>query len=290
MRKLVFYILLAKVFSPSVSAAEKVSVSTSELPIRVQYAKTGRETPEQAEKLGKQETLNGNPCVSRMSRELEKFSDTEEMKDAVAAVLKSSKDETLRPTLVLYYMNESMEVRFELRTTSVRDDMGFVSTEKAMYRKGVQISQKSGTWKERMDSGQCTVTDRNFAALITEIRDADRLESCKARKVELLDASQKVRNYIHNYMPVNWIDEARRALAQQRYDVTGVLREDASVYREGNGSFRECAKGLRLLEDEAAASVRVLNEVKATKLDVQDIPVTELEDLERRLGNSSTAR
>jgi hypothetical protein len=275
---------------PSMAAGKAVAVD-SRMPIRVQYARTGRETAEQAEALGKQESDNGNPCVSRMTRELEKFAETKDMKDATTAVLKANdKGRGLKPTLVLYYMNESMEIRYELRTSAARDEMGFMSTEKAVYRKGIQISQKSGTWKERMDSGQCTVTEKTFAYLITELRDADRLEACKARKMELLDASKKVRNYIHNYMPVNWIDEARRALSQQRYDVTGVLREDASIYREGNDTFRECAKGLRLLEDEAAASVRVLNEVKATKLNVQDIPVTELEDLERRLGNSDTAR
>lgn len=284
------FLTLSLFAQPGAYAAAKAVSFSSGAPIRVQYARTGRENAEQAEKLGKQEVQNGNPCVSRMSRELEKFSETAEMKEAVAAVMKANKDDSLMPALVLYYMNESMEIRFELRTVAGRDEFGVMHGEKAKYRKGVLINQKSGTWKERMDSGQCTVTERNIAALISEVRDADRLEACKARKVELLDASQKVRNYIHNYMPVNWIDEARRALSQQRYDVTGVLREDASIYREGNDSFRECAKGLRLLEDEAAASVRVLNEVKATKLNVQDIPVSELEDLERRLSNSSSAK
>ncbi len=286
MRAPLTYILLTYCASANAAAP-----AAPELPIYVQYAKTGRERPEQAEQLGKQESLNGNPCVSRMTRELEKFSRTEEMKEAIAAVLKANNDEnkTYKPNLVLYYMNESMEVRFELRKPAVRDDYGIMGAESAVFRKGVGISQRPGTWRERMDTNQCTVTERVFRALIDEMRDADRLETCKARKKELLDASQKVRNYIHNYMPVNWIDEARRALAQQRFDVTGVLREDASIYRQGNESFRECAKGLKLLEEEAAASVRVLNEVKATKLNTEDIPVAELEDLEKRLGTVKLA-
>lgn len=272
-------VTLALLFSAKALAAE--------IPIHVQYLRLGNEQPEAAAQLGEAEVENGNPCVSKMRRELATFAKSDAMKKAVDSVIKpEDKLERIEPHLVLRYLNESMELRFELRRAPLKEEGQIVVPEKVVGRKGIVLSTRPGTWKERMDNDQCKVTDRMFIALVDSIQEAERLKACKERKVELLEASQKISNYIHNYMPVNWIDEARRKLAEQRYDVTGVLRSDTSVYREGNETYRECAKGLKLLEDEAAASVRVLNEVKAAKRGT-DLPVKELEALERKLSTSA---
>ena len=268
-------VILALLFSAEALAAE--------IPIHVQYLRSGKEQPEAAAQLGEAEVENGNPCVLKMRRELAAFARSDAMKKAVDSVIKpEDKLERIEPHLVLRYLNESME----LRRAPLKEEGQIVVPEKVVGRKGIVLSTRPGTWKERMDNDQCKVTDRMFITLVDTIQEAERLKACKERKVELLEASQKISNYIHNYMPVNWIDEARRKLAEQRYDVTGVLRSDASVYREGNETYRDCAKGLKLLEDEAAASVRVLNEVKAAKRGT-DLPVRELEALERKLSNSA---
>lgn len=263
------------------------AASAAEIPIHVQYFRSGKETPKAADELGAAEVENGNPCISKMRRELGAFAKSEEMTQAVNAVIKpEDKLERIEPHLVLRYLNEAMELRFELRRAAQKEDGIVVVPEKTVGRKGILLSTRPGTWKERMDNDQCKVTDKMFAALVDTIQEAERLKACKQRKIELLEASHKISNFIHNYMPVNWIDEARRKLAEQRYDVTGVLRSDATIYREGNDTYRECAKGLKLLEDEAAASVRVLNEVKAAKRGT-DLPLRELENLERKLSTSA---
>jgi hypothetical protein len=268
-------------------AIHAAGARAAEIPIHVQYVRAGTENPEAAELLGKAEIENGNPCVSKMRKELAVFARSQEMSQAVATVVgPAAKIEKVEPHLVLRYLNESMELRFEIRRPAVKEEGRVVVPERVLSRKGVLLTTRPGSWKERMDNDQCRITEKMFIALTDTIRESERLKACKARKVELLDASQKVSNYIHNYMPVNWIDEARRKLAEQRYEVTGVLRADSAVYREGNETYRECAKGLKLLEDEAAASVRVLNEVKAAKRGTE-LPVKALEDLERKLTNSA---
>lgn len=259
----------------------------AEIPIHVQYVKSGLETAEQAEVLGREEVESDNPCVSKMRRELGQFAASPEMTGAVNSVIKpGDKLERFEPHLVLRYLNESMEMRFEVRKPAVKEEGRIVSKEQVLARKGVLLTARAGTWKERMDNGHCTVTEKNFNALLDAIKEAERLKACVARKVELLAATQKVSRYINEYMPVNWIEEARRKLAEQRYDITGILRRDQTVYSAGNDTFRECDKGLKLLEEEAAASVRVLNEVKAAKRGT-DMPVQALEALERKLTNSA---
>jgi len=268
------------------------AVGLEPVPIYVQYAKTGRETPEQAEELGRQESQNLNPCVSQMIRELEKFAKTDNFQEAIQVVNRPDKNgPKLDPNLLLHYMNESMELRFELRPSSsgVSKKKEPLSR-KPVYRKIAVISSRSGTWKDRLNGGLCSIPEATLSNLLEEMLGADRLAACKARKLQLIEASQKVSNYIHNYLPLSWIDEARRKLSRQRAEEAGILRVDLSVYRQGNETFRECAKGLKLLEEEAASSVRVLNEMKATKLNNEDMPLAEIEKLEQSLGDSSTAR
>lgn len=272
-------------------AALPAQAAEEPVPIVIQYERTGRENMEQSEALGAQEKADGNPCVTRMERELEKLAKSKEMGEAVSGLLKThGKNKKLKPKLVLFYVNESMELRFELIEGNIRDNMGFiVKPAGAIYRKAVVLSPMPGTWRDRIKAGQCTVTESSVKALVDELREADRLDACVARKMELLEASRTVRNYIHNYMPVNWIDEARTALARKSVE-SSILREDPSAYRAGNSTYRECSRSLKLLEDEATASVHVLQEVRATKLDNQDIPVAALEELERKLKKSESAK
>lgn len=263
-------------------------VAAFEIPIVVQYLKTGREDNIAAEKLGQIEVENSNPCVMKMRRDLEKWAGHKEMKDAVAIVSRSFPiSPGPRPYLVLRYMNESMELRFEMRGFIDNDSeiSSKPNLETVKLRRGIFLSNRPATWRERMQEDRCNIKEDQFTALIDELREADRLASCLTRKKELMESAQKISNYLHNYTPVNWIEEARQRLAVQNMPVTELLREDPAVYREGNSSYRECAKGLKLLEEEASASVRVLNEVREVKKGT-DVPARELEDLERRLTNT----
>ena len=105
------------------------------------------------------------------------------------------------------------------------------------------------------------------------------------RKRDLLDASAKISNYLHSYVPVDWLDEARRRLVLQNTPAGDLLREDTSVYRSGNATFRECVRGLRLLEEEASSSVRVLSEVRDGHKGT-DVPSKDIDELERLLSGA----
>ena len=120
-------------------------------------------------------------------------------------------------------------------------------------------------------------------AALDELREADRLAACVMRKRDILEGSQKVSNYVHNYLPVTWLEEAKERLAVAGAPVGSLLRDDASIYRSGNGTFHECQRGLRLLEEDASSSVRVLNEVRDVKKGT-DVPAQEIEDLEHLLS------
>lgn len=264
-----------------------IAAHGAEIPIHVQYARTGGETFEEAEELGQKEIENGNPCVTKMKRELNELAQSDALRMAANSYIsKTDEADQIGPHLVLRYLNESIELRFETRKPARIEDGKEKSPERVVLRKSVYLTKKSGSWKQRMDDAQCRVTDRSFKALLDVLKESELLQACKNRKVRLLEVSAKVSHYIHSYMPVSWIEEARKKLAEQRYDITGVLRQDNSIYREGNESYRECSKGLRLLEEEAAASVRVLNEVKAAKRST-DLPIHAIEELERTLTNSA---
>jgi hypothetical protein len=253
--------------------------------VQVQYVKTGREDEAAAAKLGDIEIANANPCIGQMRRDLIALESRKELQQAVEAISQTfSLDAQVKPRLVLRYMNEAMELRFEMISPAVKGNDGSISQpEKAKYRKGSYISDASGTWQERLDADKCHVSEAKFLALIDELREADRLAACVTRKHAILDGSQKVSNYIHNYLPVSWLEDAKRHLVLQNFPVSGLLREDASIYRGGNATFRDCQRGLRLLEEDASSSVRVLNEVRESKKGT-DVPAQEIDDLEHLLS------
>ncbi|MGZ3683821.1 MAG: hypothetical protein ACXVCI_08205, partial [Bdellovibrionota bacterium] len=190
----------------------------------------------------------------------------------------------VNPHFVLRYMNEAMELQFEMRTPIVRNSQGkIVTPESTVYRKAIFLSEIPGTWQERIDGEKCHVTEERFIALVDELREADRLAACVMRKKEILDGSEKISNYIHNYLPVSWLEEARKKLVEKNEPANGLLRDDQTTYRSGNTTFRDCQRGLRLLEEDASSSVRVLNEVRDAKKGT-DVPAQELDDLEHVLS------
>ena len=65
--------------------------------------------------------------------------------------------------------------------------------------------------------------------------------------------------------------------------VRSLLRDDFTVYRQGNSTFRDCLRGLRLLEEDAASSVRVLNQVRESKKGTE-VPHRQIEELEGLLS------
>lgn len=273
---------------PSAEAAAKKGASTAvtagEVPIYVSYVKTGTESDEVANKLGLKEVENSNPCVLKMKRDLEAYLSRPELREAVVAVRRNFEDPRPKPRLVLHYMHEAMELRFEMWSAPLKYQDGVVyDGEHLKYRKAVYVTDQPASWQERLDGDQCHVSEGKFVALIDELREADRLELCKQRKLDLLNTSGKVTNYIHNYLPVAWLDEARRRLILQNAPVGDLLRSDPTVYRSGNTTFRECQRGLKLLEEEAASSVRVLNEVRDERKGT-DVPEQEIDNLEHLLS------
>ena len=262
-----------------------VNAAAPAIQIQVQYVKTGREKEQAAAKLGEVEMANANPCMGQMRRDLLALETRPEMQQAVDAVNHTLNFESkLKPRLVLRYMNEAMELRFEMISPAVKGRDGLVAMpESVKYRKGVYISDSGGTWQERLDGDKCHVSEEKFTALVDELREADRLAACVLRKHAILDGSQKVSNYLHNYLPVSWLEEAKRRLVLQNFPVNGILREDGTIYRTGNSTFRDCQRGLRLLEEDAASSVRVLNEVREVKKGT-DVPSQEIDDLEHLLS------
>jgi hypothetical protein len=253
-------------------------------PIYVSYLKTGRETEDEALRLGATEVENSNPCVLKMRRDVQALEKRKEMAEAIAAVSSGFEQPKPKPRLVLRYIHESMELRFELWSTQVRNSDGSDGPEpQKKYEKGVYVTNRPGSWQERLDGEACHVSEATFMGLIDQLREADRLSACMRRKRDLLDSSKKVSNYVHNYLPVAWLAEARRRLVLQNAPVGDLLREDTAVYRAGNTSFKECQRGLRLLEEEAASSVRVLNEVRDTRKGT-DVPEKDIEELERMLS------
>jgi hypothetical protein len=192
--------------------------------------------------------------------------------------------DNIRPRLILRYMNEAMELRFEMFSPAFKSNVAHISEQETVkYRKGVYISDAAGTWQDRLDNDKCHLSEEKFIALVDELREADRLASCISRKQTILDGSKKVSNYLRNYLPLAWLEEAKRHLVLQNSPVNGLLREDASIYRTGNATFRDCQRGLRLLEEDAASSVRVLNEVREVKKGT-DVPAREIDDLEHLLS------
>jgi hypothetical protein len=268
-----------------VHEGEPPAPSSALIQLQVQYVKTGREDEAAAAKLGEIEIANANPCIGQMRRDVLALETRKELRQAVDVITDTfTLDARVKPRLVIRYMNEAMELRFEMITPAVKGPDGSVSEpEKVKYRKGSYISDASGTWQERLDADKCHVSEEKFFVLIDELREADRLAACVMRKHAILDGSQKVSNYLHNYLPVSWLDEAKRHLVLQNSPVNGLLREDASIYRTGNSTFRDCQRGLRLLEEDASSSVRVLNEVRESKKGT-DVPAQEIDDLEHLLS------
>jgi hypothetical protein len=281
-----FFSTIFLLAAPATSGASaKTPAAKPVIPIHVQYLKTGREDPETSNKLGQEELDNSNPCVGKMRRDLLELGKRQEIHDAVDSVAKTfSLNTEVRPHLVLRYMNEAMELRFEMRSIPVKNNDGkIVAPETVMYRKAIFLSEIPGTWQERIDGEKCHVSEERFTALVDELREADRLAACVMRKKEILDGSEKISNYIHNYLPVSWLEEARKKLVEKNEPANGLLRDDQSTYRQGNTTFRDCQRGLRLLEEDASSSVRVLNEVRDAKKGT-DVPSQELDDLEHVLS------
>ena len=182
-----------------------------------------------------------------------------------------------------------MELQYELRSIPERGPDGWIlKPEKVVYRKGVIINSKNMDWKERMAKGKCKLTEENFTGLLDVLHEADWLQSCMRRKTELLDASKKVNNYLHSYVPPAWIEEAKGRLWKEDIQVGELMRENQAIYREGNDTSRNCLRGLDLLEREAANTVTVLNEIKTAKNDKVILPGVEVTELASRLQITGT--
>ena len=266
--------------------------------VKVQYYKVGTEPAPDAEKLGQREVDFTNPCVVAMKQEAEKWANSSaDFKDALAQVKKkfAELDPPPQPVLVLRYMNDSMEFVFEMRIPAVLDlHNKLKAPEKTVYRKWIMISGFRGSWKDRIDRHECRLGDDREAALVDQLREADRLAACMERKKELLSASQKVSNYIHHYLPEDWIRDALQKISEEdgtddKPNSKGVLREDTLIYRQGNESYKECSKGLRLLEAEATESARVLEEVRSNKEDTP-LPTDDIRKLEKVLNEPAPVK
>jgi hypothetical protein len=283
MRALFFSYLMLHV-APAQAGTAKAPAYVGDVPVFIEYMKTGREDDAAARKLGEEELNNSNPCVMKMRRDALALGKRAEAREAAVALGNTFDGVKTKPRLVLHFMHEAMELRYELWSAEEKAQWGTVTKPSALlYRKGIFITEIPGSWQERLDGDQCHVSEEKFIALVDELREADRRAACMQRKRDLLGASSKIANYIHQYLPLAWLDEARRRLILQNTPVGDLLREDTTVYRSGNASFRECQRGLKLLEEEAASSVRVLNEVRDFRKGT-DMPDKEIDQLEELLS------
>lgn len=255
------------------------------LPVSIQYLRTGRENEAEAIHLGQAEVENTNPCVLGMRRELEDYAAREDMLKASHEVIKKLDMPALKPLLTLRFMNESVDLRYDAFAPAEKNQNGKVlKEEKLVYRKSVPVSDFPGSWQERLHGGKCHIPATRVQALVDELREADRYAACAARKVSLLEGSAKISHYLHNYVPVAWIDDARARLSEKQKPVGDLLREDTTVYRQGS-TYRECAKSLKLLEEEAGNTLRVINEVRTSRK-MTDVPAKEISNLGKLLGAS----
>lgn len=281
------YSLLLSLFAALPGHASEEAV----VPVHVFYQQLGTESRDLAETKGKRELDSGNPCVLKMKKEAADWSRTPAFREVTEVVLRDFLGENKpSPHLSLHYRNDSIELHYELRSRAERSPDGWVyKPERVVYRKGVMLTTKNGSWKDRLKAGQCRITQKNTVALADELNEAEWLRSCKSRKSELLLASRKVNNYLNAYVPPAWVEEAKATLWKQDIQIGQLLRENVALYQEGNDTSRNCLKGLELLEREAANTVAVLNEIKFSKKERLVLPGPEITELASRLQDPGDA-
>lgn len=215
--------------------------------VRVHYLRTGKEDAEEAVFLGRREVESGNPCVLAMKKELEKWADTTEARDALAYLRK--KEPGISPQGLAWGLRFSAS-RMEVL---VEDKFG-------AYRKGLVVSNEPGSWKERMRRKECVLPEKKLQALAAEIHEPDRLEKCLLRKRKLIEKAEPVARLLKHDIPPAKLSTAWASLGKKGKMAQNLLREQMQPYRDDNSSLRGCELGLKRLEQDAATSVAVLRE------------------------------
>lgn len=215
-------------------------------PIDVVYEKTGKENVEEGLRLGVEEVTGGNPCVLSLRKELTKWAETGEGKNLLEYARKTD--------------TGASADGFTLRISSSRIEL-LLGKAEAGRTKGIIISNEPGSWKERLARGDCSLPAKKLAAFAAEIREPDELSRCVLRKLELIDKAAPVAKILNQYVDKEKLGAARAGLAKKGKNLGNLLREDMKLYRSDNASLRSCEKGLRLLEQEAAATVVVMREI-----------------------------
>lgn len=249
------------------------------IPAQLLYQRTGKEGPAEAELAGKREVENENSCALPLFRDLEALAADPAMRQAGEDAAKGWLAER-EPTrhLVLLMANGSLHLRFELR-----------EDQKALFRKEVRLSERPGTFRQRLARGECRVKPAQKKALIDLVAEPTRLTACKSRKIEVLEAAGVVGTFLHEYIPEKWVDDALERLSRRVADAPEVLRKDQKSYRSNNQTFQACRRGLDMLEAEAGATIRVLRDISDHKAGTE-LPLEALDALERLLDSQPKER
>lgn len=251
------------------------------IPSHVLYLRTGKESAEEAEAAGKKEIANGNPCAGPLAKDLESLASDPAMVKASEDAAKGWLAE-VKPGqhLLLRLSNGSMILRYELRG----EKPGAPGEEVAVFRKEVKLSERPGTWRKRVGRGDCRITEAQKKTLIELVAEPTKLLGCKTRKLELLDHVAKVSNFLHEYVPDKWVEEAKERLLRREQRVPELLRSDDAIYRTNNQNFRSCSRGLELLELESAVTLRLLRDMAQQKPELE-LPLDTLDALDRLLDS-----
>lgn len=256
--------------------------AASSIGTHVLYHRTGKEKPAEAEAAGKKEIADGNPCAGPLALNLEALARDPAMRKASEDAAKGFLAEREPGQhLLLVLSNGSMLLRYELRG----EKPGAPGEEVAVFRKELKLTEVPGTWRKRVGRGVCRLSATQKKAMVELVAEPTLLVACKARKLELFEHTSKLSNFLHEYVPDKWVEEARERLSRREQAAPELLRKDESVYRTNNLTHRSCRRGLELLEQESAATIRVLKDVAERKPDIE-LPLETVETLERLLDSS----
>jgi hypothetical protein len=271
MKRVVFFILTCVHAFPGPALADLLALP-GHLPAEVQYLRTGKESAEKAEKAGLEELASGNPCLTPMKADLEKFASHFPLVEAAQEAARAwVSEKEPSPVLVLHATRGAMLLKLELRLDK-----------KVVHTDAVSLTRKPGSWAERVKAGACAITEAQLTSLVDKVAEPGRLVKCKMRKLEIFDLVEKISAFERAYLPERWLREARDRLEKKEGAAPELLRADQKVYRTGNESFASCNQGLALLEKESSGSLRVLREIAAAKPQV-DLPAQAMEALSRLL-------
>ena len=209
---------------------------------------------------GGEELGKGNPCLKKMSDELNKALESSEMKAAKQAHFpQGTAEKTSVPGFVIMADQVGSSNAYDLKIR-FRTGEPYVSSSGSgvpfrVYKdiRTVVLAQGK-TWKELLKEGKCTVKKEGLIELLgptpTELqKEKAALEECVSRHEKVADGFKHLQRKTNEYVPEEWLEQVASNLTKKK------------IEQKSFKSVAECQKSLAELEESASILLSAVSSV-----------------------------